>query len=37
MLHIVLVFNLHMCKDAQASSIKMYLMGCSLHTLDGVN
>lgn len=37
MLHIVLVLNLHMCKDTQASSIKMYIMGCSLSTLDGVN
>lgn len=37
MLHIVLVFNMHMCKDAQTSSIKMYIMGCRLRTLDGVN
>lgn len=37
MLHIVLVLNMRMYKDAQAGSIIIYIMGCSLYTLDGGN
>lgn len=37
MLHIVLVLNMRMYKDAQASSIIIYIIGCSLRTVDGGN
>lgn len=37
MLHIVLVLNMRMYKDAQASSIIIYIIGCSLCAVDGGN
>lgn len=37
MLPIALVLNMRMYKDAQASSIIIYIMGCSLYTLDEGN
>lgn len=37
MLHIALVLNMRLYKDARASSVIIYIKGCSLCMLDGGN